>query len=713
VAPASDFHYRAFISYSHADEVWGKWLHKALETWRTSSRRADKQSPPNPIPRKLSPVFLDREELASATDLGRTVNEALAHSEALIVICSPQAARSHWVNEEVLAFKRMGRSERVFCLVVDGEPNATNLPGRESEECFCPALRHRIDTQGQLTEERIEPIAADVRPGKDGKTNARLKLVAALLGVEFDAIKQREVRRHTRRMAIIAGVSCIGMTVMAVLAAVAVRERNDARLHRQQAEDLVGYMLGDLRISLDAVGRLDLLDGVATHAMRYFEAQADPGDADSRARRSNALLLLGRVRLDQGKVADANRAFNESLRSSQTGAAAGDQPALQLAKVDAHFWLGTAAWQDGDTAEALRQFHAALPAVTSLTAVRPNDDDALQRLAWLQSNTGHVFEAQGDWRRAMAAYSAELRASQRLLARRPRNRAYRTELAVAHDNIGALLYAHGQFDGAEQHYTAERVAFAGLVSEKPGDAEARTQLAIAQAFLAQVAESLGHMDSARDSLREAKSIGESALASDPDNVDKLGDLASYCRRLARNLRLTGDASAAAPVLQQAAALYARMVQRAPTSVRAQYGLGATLLEQAELTRQAGDTATARREASDARQAFARLLHVQNYERNASLAVAKAYLLLGKLDMAAGRTPEARIQWSRALDAMQLFGSASQDPEQLAARAELLTLLDRAPDAQPLIAKLDAMHYREPAFLAWRTPVAVAKTPSRQ
>lgn len=709
VAPASDFHYRAFISYSHADAAWAKWLHKALETWRTPSRRADRYSASNPIPRDLSPVFLDREELASATDLGRTVNDALAHSEALVVICSPRAARSRWVDQEVLAFKRMGRSERVFCLVVDGEPNATDLPGREPEECFCPALRHRIDAQGHLTAERIEPVAADVRAGKDGKADARLKLVAALLGVGLDAIRQRAARRHARRMAAVAAASVVGMAVMAVLAASAVRERNDARLQRQQAEELVGFMLGDLRTNLDAVGRLDLLDAVASHVTRYFEAQADPGDADSRATRANALLLLGRVRLDQGKIADANRAFTESLRFSHTDAAASDQPALELANVDAHFWLGTAAWQSGDAARALQHFRAALPGVASMAAARPNDDDVLQRLAWLQTNIGHVFEAQGDWRRAMDAYSVELRTSQLLLAHRPRHRAYRTELAVAHDNIAALLYAHGQFEGAEQNYTAERETFAGLVAEKPGDAEARAQLAIAQAYLAQVAESLGHTGSARDSLRQARSIGEAALARDPDNVDKLGDLASYCRRLARNLRLTGDPAAAGPLLKQAAALYARMLRRAPTSVRAQYGLAATLLQQAAFAQQEGHAATARGYASDARQAFARLVHVQNYERDASLALAKASLLLGKLDIATGRMPEARDQWSHALDALQLFGSASQDPEQLATRAELLTLLDRATDAQPLIAKLDAMHYRDPAFVAWRNQGNVAVT----
>ena len=37
-----------------------------------------------------------------------------------------------------------------------------------------------------------EPIAADAREDKDGKVNAKLKLIAGVLGVDFDALKQRE-----------------------------------------------------------------------------------------------------------------------------------------------------------------------------------------------------------------------------------------------------------------------------------------------------------------------------------------------------------------------------------------------------------------------------------------------------------------------------------------------------------------------------------------
>lgn len=708
---SSGFRYRAFISYSHADEVWGKWLHKALETWRMPPRLAAMHIGSRGIPRPLSPIFLDREELASATDLSRKVNEALAQSEALIVICSPRSAQSRWVNEEVLAFKRMGRDERVFCLVVDGEPNATYLPGHEAEECFCPALRYRVDAAGQLTGERIEPIAADVRPGKDGKANARLKLIAGLLDVGFDAIRHRELQRHTRRMTAIAGLGLLAAAIMGTFAGVAVHERNYALLQREQAEDLIGFMLGDLRTNLDTVGRLDLLDDVADHALRYFEAQSDPGDISSRTKRASALLLLGRVRLDQGKIDDAKRAFTESLRFSQVSAADDNHvPALQLAVVDAEFWLGTAAWQSGETQQALAYFRAALPIVTTVTNEHPNDDTALQRLAWMHTNVGHVFEVEGAWSKAMDEYAAELRVAQRLVSQRPNNRLYQVDLATAHDNIAALLYAHGRFEDAEQQYLAERAVLAKLVTGNPRDSETTSLLAVAQTYLAQVAESLGHTDSARDNLRQAKIIGETALASDPGNMTKLGDLAAYCRRLARNLRLTGNPSAAAPLLERAAALYAQMLGRAPTSARGQYGLAATRLEQAQLAWQAGDATVARRHTNDAGLAFTALLHAQNYERDASLGLANTLLLQGKLDMAVGKATHARSRWLQALDAMQVFGSDSQDPNQLDAKAEILTLLGRASDAQRLISRLDAMHYRDPAFVAWRNSGYAANAP---
>src|ERR1041385_6738779 len=200
-ASAAASRYFAFVSYSHQDKLWADWLHKSLETYRVPGRLVGQPTSVGVIPRRLIPIFRDRDELASATDLSRKVNDALAHSANLIVICSPHSAKSRWVNEEVLTFKRLGNAERIFCLIVHGEPNATDIPGREGEECFAPALRYTIGADGQPTQQRTEPIAADARAGMDGKANAKLKLIAGLLDVGFDKLKQRELQRRNRRLA--------------------------------------------------------------------------------------------------------------------------------------------------------------------------------------------------------------------------------------------------------------------------------------------------------------------------------------------------------------------------------------------------------------------------------------------------------------------------------------------------------------------------------
>jgi len=122
--------YRGFISYSHSDGKVATRLHRWLEAYRVPRRLAGRETQFGPVPTRLHPIFRDREELPTSADLGSQIQAALAASATLIVVCSRRAATSRWVNEEILAFKRLGRSDRILCLIVDGEPNATDKPGR-------------------------------------------------------------------------------------------------------------------------------------------------------------------------------------------------------------------------------------------------------------------------------------------------------------------------------------------------------------------------------------------------------------------------------------------------------------------------------------------------------------------------------------------------------------------------------------------------------
>jgi tetratricopeptide (TPR) repeat protein len=183
------------------------------------------------VPARVAPVFRDREELPTATDLGRIVNAALEQSAALIVICSPAAAQSRWVNEEIRSFQRLGKADKLFCLIVDGEPNAG-----DARECFPEALRGRLDGEQANGDEPAEPIGADVRPGKDRPRLALLKVIAGLLGIGLDELARRELQRRNRRLAAISAASVAGMAVASMLAAVAWIARNEAEEQRARAE---------------------------------------------------------------------------------------------------------------------------------------------------------------------------------------------------------------------------------------------------------------------------------------------------------------------------------------------------------------------------------------------------------------------------------------------------------------------------------------------
>ena len=170
-------------------------------------------------------------------------------------------------------FKRLHPGRQILAAIVAGEPWASLMPGREAEECFPPALRTQFDRRGRPTAKRAEPIAADLREGRDGRSMGMLKIVAGMLGVGLDDLVQREAQRRQKRLTYIAAASLAGMTLTSGLAVFAFDARDEARDQRREAEGLVGFMLGDLRDKLEPIGRLDALDAVGARALAYFGKQ--------------------------------------------------------------------------------------------------------------------------------------------------------------------------------------------------------------------------------------------------------------------------------------------------------------------------------------------------------------------------------------------------------------------------------------------------------
>lgn len=215
--------YSAFISYNHRDRGWAVWLHRALEGYGVPKRLRGRQAPWGDLGPRLPPVFRDRDELAASSDLAASVREALAESATLVVICSPHSARSKWVNEEIETFIAAGRAKFIRLMIVDGEPHSAD----PALECLPPSL---------MREGAPEPLAADVRKEGDGKQAAKLKVLAGILGVSYDELRQREAVRRQKRLLAIAVASSIGFLIMAGLTVFAFFSRAEAIEQRQLAE---------------------------------------------------------------------------------------------------------------------------------------------------------------------------------------------------------------------------------------------------------------------------------------------------------------------------------------------------------------------------------------------------------------------------------------------------------------------------------------------
>lgn len=694
----SAFAYRAFISYSHADRAWCDWLHKALETYRVPSRLVGKQTSAGKIPRRLHPIFRDRDELPSAIDLNQKVEAAMRASAWLIVICSPRSAPSRWVNEEVLAFKRMGRADRILCLIVDGEPNASDKPGHESEECFCPVLRHRIDANGALTDERTEPIAADARAGKDGNANAKLKLIAGMLDVGFDALKQREQQRRVRRMTAVSALAVIVMLVTTALAINAMVARNDAQRRQKQAEDLVGFMLGDLNDKLSQVARLDVMEAVDDKAMAYFESLPDKDVTDEAlAQRAKALEKIGNVRDGQGHLPAALESYEAAAKIARSLADMAPQNAArQIAYSRVLAWIGFTYMHQSKLDMALHSFEAAQSVLKRVGTQTATSHDLTYQLSVIYNDIGHVFEARGQLDQAAVQYQNNLRLMERLMAATPDNTSWASDLGAAHNDLGKLALMRGDLVTAVAEYRADDTIETSLSKHDPTNNPQRENMLRVRAILGRTLALAGDLDAGTKDLQQAVDIAMQLVKADPNESDPQEFAAIYASQLSRLRRLDDDLPAAKALTRRALEILAKLTKQDPANTGWQQDLAEVQIEQTAQSPAGGQSDAARVQVQAALNILDPLFAIQPDNRGLLLDTVSAKLLLAGITDDAQAARQLREGASQAMQSVQ---SGAGDPRLLALRVEALLALNRMAEAKPVIRQLRDSGYRDAALLA--------------
>ena len=178
----TQYKYFAFISYNSNDIAWGKRLQRKLESYRMSATLCSEHGWQR---KPINPVFFAPSDIQPG-GLTEELQERLKASRNLIVICSPNSAKSEWVGKEIEYFHQLGRTKNIHFFIVDGEPHS----GNPDTECFNPI----VETLG-LPEILGANIHEQIfRWSWLNKERAYVQLISKLLGVEFDAIWQRHKR---------------------------------------------------------------------------------------------------------------------------------------------------------------------------------------------------------------------------------------------------------------------------------------------------------------------------------------------------------------------------------------------------------------------------------------------------------------------------------------------------------------------------------------
>ncbi len=534
--------YAAFLSYSHRDKRWADWLHRALETYRPPARLGEKAT----MREALRPIFRDRDELPASPDLSRQIDDALGASRALIVLCSPAAARSQWTNAEIARFKRLHPDRPILAVLVDGEPFASDMPGREHEEAFPPALRFQVAPDGSLTDVRAEPIAADLRPDADGKRMGKLKVVAGLLGVGLDRLVQRETARRNRRFVYVAAASLAGMALTSGLALYAFRQRAEAVHQREQADDLIEFMLTDLRRKLEPLGRLDVMDTVGEKALRYYAGQnlADL-DADALGRRARALQMVGEVANDRGNLDGALPLFEQaSATTAEQLRRDPDNPQRIFDHAQSVYWVGYVAWQRGDLATARTYFMQYRDFGRRLSAVAKDKPAWQAEEGYADINLGVVDRDNADPGAALGEFEAARKVFARLSAQYPDHHDLGYWLGQTLGRKADSRSRLGDYPGALAERRQELAVYQSILAQDPGNSQAISGIGVVWLRSAQIQLNAGKPADAIAFADRSLKVMQSLEVHDPTNSmwKEMAIKAADAR--VEGLMMTGDWQAA-------------------------------------------------------------------------------------------------------------------------------------------------------------------------
>jgi len=588
--------------------------------------------------------------------------------------------------------------------------------GLLTEEVFAGRLRHDATAvpEQRVAGPRVEHrIPADVRtlidkllaPAPSQRPTA--EAVVERLGWIADA-----PRRRRQRLAVVALV----ILVLGGIAkytwdlsherAAAVAARDEADRRREQAENLIGFMVGDLRTRLTAVGRLEILDEVGQKALEYFQS-VPPGalTGEELYRRSQTMHQLGQVRQARADSTGALKAYEESLALAESLVRSDPQnPVWQLGLGTSHFYVGDIKRRRGDLDSALRHFQQYQDIARRLVERDPANLEWKLELSYGYSNVAAILSGQGNYAAAREQLELTRDIQTELAQARPDDTAIQTSRANNFDRLGVVDLRLGAFGDAAASFTRELEIYERLGQQQPGNARNLRRIAVSQSFLGEALRAQGRHDEALAAYQAARDGARRLVALDPANADWRRDLGVYEQWVGRSLLAGGQSQAALESFRRS--MSALRALAGADAARSRRDLAQAQTGAADALARLGQPGAAMGQADEAEAILTALVADDPRSVEAVRDLAILHNLRGALWQARGDSARARESWNAALGLLTPLAEPGGDYSLVDPFVRASALLGRLAEARRGYDRLMALGYRDRGFMNfWRQHAA--------
>lgn len=558
---------------------------------------------------------------------------------------------------------------------------------------------------------RADHLLNSGRPLSEAREAAK-RLAHDLDATDHAFLRASERQRDRRRWRYAgAGGMLVALASASMLLGWQARQaQRTAEQRRNEAQQLVGYMLGDLAEQLRTTGNLKLLDSVGSRALAYLErlpsASMRPAELLNHAR---ALRTTGEVLMNQGNLVQAQAAFARSAATAGQARAGAPASLELLAETGlSAYWLGYLAYQQKRPAQARGYWSAYLSISEQLTQRAPQEPRWQLEVSYALNNLGSLARSEGRHEAAIALFARSVALKRQVLALTPGNAAVRYELVDSLSWLSSAQESHGALAAAEQGYR-DQVAMLGALVQREPDADAwRRRWATSLLRTSTLALARGHLGDAQADAQRSVAMLSALVGKQPDNRAWCRDLAHAYAQAGWIATLRGQREAALRQLLQAQRTLAPLLQAQPLPewqwldavIALRLAQNQPLSERED--RERSERIVARLEA----------LHRAMPDDLLGLsALAHARVWRGERLAAAGAQAQARGEWQRVVQLLGAHIDGSRDKTLLDPwiRAQV-HLGQRQTVSQPL-GWLYRAGYRHPGFVALYAPPLEEKTKS--